>query len=237
MRLVMLDTETTGLRVEEGHRLIEIGCIECMDRRITERHFHVYLNPEREVDEGAAQVHGMTWDMLRDKPLFAAVVNDFLSFIEGARVVIHNAEFDRGFLDSELRRAGMKPFASYVDSIVDSLTHARDLHPGQRNSLDALCQRYAIASDHRVLHGALLDARLLADVYLAMTRGQESLAIGEDDDSAGTPLASLADVSRLVVRRASDQENAAHESILDDIARASKSGVVWRSDRQKTAST
>lgn len=236
MRLVMLDTETTGLRVEEGHRLIEIGCIECMDRRITERHFHVYLNPEREVDEGAAQVHGMTWDMLKDKPLFGDVVSDFLSFVEGARVVIHNAEFDRGFLDAELRRAGFKPFAQYVENIVDSLGQARDLHPGQRNSLDALCQRYAIANDHRVLHGALLDARLLADVYLAMTRGQESLAIGDDDEGVGMPLASLADVSKLLVRRASEQENTAHESILDEIAHASKSGVVWRASDPKTAS-
>lgn len=230
MRLIMLDTETTGLRVEEGHRLIEIGAIECMDRRITEHHFHVYLNPEREVDEGAAQVHGMTWEMLKDKPLFADVAKDFLAFVQGARVVIHNAEFDRGFLDAELARAGLAPFAQHVEAIVDSLSHARDLHPGQRNSLDALCQRYAIANDHRVLHGALLDARLLADVYLAMTRGQESLAIGEDDEACALPVASLADVSRLVVRRASKEENAAHEAVLDDIARASKTGVVWRSD-------
>lgn len=232
MRFVMLDTETTGLRVEEGHRVIEIGCVECVDRRVTERHFHAYLNPEREVDEGAAQVHGMTWDMLKDKPLFAAVVSDFLSFVQGARIVIHNAEFDRGFLDAELSRAGLKPFAHYVESIVDSLGHARDLHPGQRNSLDALCQRYAIANEHRVLHGALLDARLLADVYLAMTRGQDSLAIGEDDDAAHVPLSSLADVSRLLVRRASQAELTAHEAVLDDIAKASKSGVLWRSSME-----
>lgn len=236
MRLIMLDTETTGLRVEEGHRVIEIGAIECMDRRVTARHFHVYLNPEREVDEGAAQVHGMTWDMLKDKPLFGDVVKDFLAFVEGARVVIHNAEFDRGFLDAELSRAGLKPFAQYVESIVDSLGHARDLHPGQRNSLDALCQRYAIVNEHRVLHGALLDARLLADVYLAMTRGQDSLAIGEEDDSAHAPLSSLADVSRLVVRRADDAENAAHEAILDGIAKASKTGVVWRLNAENAAS-
>lgn len=226
MRWVMLDTETTGLRVEEGHRLIEIGCVECIDRRITERHFHVYLNPQREVDEGARQVHGMSWDQLRDKPLFADVVDGLLEFVQGAEVVIHNADFDRGFLDEELRRAGLQPFSSYCSRIIDSLSHARDLHPGQRNSLDALCQRYSIPNDHRVLHGALLDARLLADVYLAMTRGQESLVISNDED-ATTDLMDPIDVTQLIVRRASPEELQAHEAVVREIDKLSGGRAVW----------
>ncbi|MBU3724609.1 MAG: DNA polymerase III subunit epsilon [Burkholderiaceae bacterium] len=227
MRWVMLDTETTGLRVEEGHRLIEIGCVECVDRRITDRHFHVYLNPQREVDEGARQVHGMSWDQLRDKPLFADIVDGLLEFIQGAEVVIHNADFDRGFLDEELRRIGLKPFASYCDRITDSLGRARDLHPGQRNSLDALCQRYAIANDHRVLHGALLDARLLADVYLSMTRGQESLAISSEEEVALTDSADGIDLTQLIVRRASPEELQAHQTILAEIDKQSGGRAVW----------
>lgn len=227
MRWVMLDTETTGLRVEEGHRLIEIGCVECIDRRITDRHYHVYLNPQREVDEGARQVHGMTWDQLRDKPLFADVVDGLLEFVQGAEVVIHNADFDRGFLDEELQRVGLQPFTNYCSRIIDSLGQARDLHPGQRNSLDALCQRYAIPNDHRVLHGALLDARLLADVYLAMTRGQESLVMSSDEDAATVDLVDPVDITRLLVRRASLQERQAHEAIVSDIDKLSGGRAVW----------
>lgn len=226
MRLIMLDTETTGLKVDEGHRLVEIGCVECIDRRVTEHQFHVYLNPEREVDEGAAQVHGLRWDQLKDKPKFADIADDFLAFVQGAHVVIHNADFDRGFLDSELSRAGHKPFASHVEKVIDSLVHARDLHPGQRNSLDALCQRYGISNEHRVLHGALLDATLLADVYLAMTRGQESLAISHDDDElvdARSPI----DASALMVRRAAPQERLAHEAVLAEIDKASGGKTLW----------
>ena len=226
MRWIMLDTETTGLRVDEGHRLIEIGCVECIDRRITDRHFHVYLNPQREIDEGATQVHGMTWDQLKDKPLFGDVVQEFLEFIEGAALVIHNAEFDRGFLDEELGRVGLKPLASYCASITDSLGHARELHPGQRNSLDALCQRYGISNDHRVLHGALLDARLLADVYMAMTRGQDTLAISQDDDLDLDPAYAI-DPSKIIVRRANPQERAAHEAILRDIDKVSGGNTIW----------
>ncbi len=226
MRLVILDTETTGLRVEEGHRVIEIGCVECLDRRITDQHFHVYLNPEREIDEGATQVHGMTLDQLRDKPLFADVVDEFLTFVRDATLVIHNAVFDCGFLDAELRRLGRPALSTHVEAIVDSLGRARDLHPGQRNSLDALCQRYGVRSDHRVLHGALLDARLLADVYLAMTRGQESLVMAEgaDDerDEADRP-----DIGRLRVHRAAGDELLAHEAILAEIDRVA-GGAVWR---------
>jgi DNA polymerase III subunit epsilon len=218
MRLVVLDTETTGLKVEEGHRLIEIGCVECVDRRVTERQFHVYLNPERDIDEGATQVHGMTWEHLKDKPVFAEVVDDFLEFVRDAQVVIHNAVFDCGFLDSELKRLGRSPFSRHVDQVVDSLGRARELHPGQRNSLDALCQRYMINNQHRAVHGALLDARLLADVYLAMTRGQESLEITASGghESQGESLQSL-DLSKLVVRRASDSEKQRHKELIGQI--------------------
>lgn len=226
MRFIMLDTETTGLRVEEGHRIIEIGCVECLDRRVTDRQFHVYLNPEREVDEGATQVHGLTWDQLKDKPKFSDVVDDLLEFLQGAHVVIHNAEFDRGFLDSELARAGRPAFSSHVEKVIDSLVHARDLHPGQRNSLDALCQRYGIRNDHRVLHGALLDATLLADVYLAMTRGQESLAISPDDDDSPDARAPI-DAAGMIVRRATPEEQKAHQAVLAEIDKASGGKTVW----------
>ena len=227
MRWIMLDTETTGLRVDEGHRLIEIGCVECIDRRITDRHFHVYLNPQREIDEGATQVHGMTWDQLKDKPLFGDVVQEFLEFIEGAALVIHNAEFDRGFLYEELGRVGLKPLASYCASIIDSLGHARELHPGQRNSLDALCQRYGISNDHRVLHGALLDSRLLAEVYLAMTRGQEVLLMAADDEVASGESGPPLDLSGLVVRPASPEERQAHDAVLKEIDRVSGGKLIW----------
>jgi DNA polymerase III subunit epsilon len=215
MRLVVLDTETTGLKVEEGHRLIEIGCVECVDRRVTERQFHVYLNPERDIDEGATQVHGMTWEQLKGKPLFAEIADEFLAFIRDAQIVIHNAVFDCGFIDSELKRLGLAPLTQHVAQVVDSLGRARELHPGQRNSLDALCQRYAISNAHRTVHGALLDARLLADVYLAMTRGQESLEISASSahELPGASLQSL-DLDKLVIRRANEAERQRHAEIL-----------------------
>jgi DNA polymerase-3 subunit epsilon len=230
MRIVMLDTETTGLRVEDGHRLIEIGCVECIDRRVTERHFHVYLNPEREIDEGATRVHGMTWDQLRDKPRFADIADDFLEFIAGSTLVIHNAEFDCGFLNAELKRIKRDPIHSMVAEVIDSLGRARDLHPGQRNSLDALCSRYSVANQHRVLHGALLDAQLLAEVYLAMTRGQEALAIHdpEDDQRLDPQVAGQLDLSRLRVVQPSPEELAAHQAVLDEIDRASQGKTIWR---------
>ena len=175
MRYVVLDTETTGLSPQEGHRVLEIGCVELVNRRVTTRYFHEYLNPEREVDAGAAAVHGMTWDSLKDKPLFADVVEQFLEFVAGSRVVIHNAAFDVGFLDAELARLNKPKFEHYVDQVIDSLWLARDTFPGKRNSLDALCDRFGISNQHRVLHGALLDSQLLGEVYLALTRGQSAL--------------------------------------------------------------
>jgi DNA polymerase III subunit epsilon len=215
MRLLVLDTETTGLKVEEGHRLIEIGCVEVTNRQVSETHFHYLLNPDREIDEGATAVHGFTWDRLKTEPRFADVVEPFLSFIQNATLVIHNAPFDTGFIDAELKRVGRPPLAQHAHQVIDSLAMARERHPGQRNSLDALCQRYGVSNEHRVLHGALLDAQLLADVYLAMTRGQESLRISDEDHPSEQAM-SLKDLGLhdLVVRRANDQELAAHDQFL-----------------------
>ena len=172
MREVVLDTETTGIEVREGHRIIEIGCVELLDRRLTGRHFHVYINPEREVEEGAFQVHGISDEFLADKPLFADVADEFMDFIRGAQLVIHNAAFDVGFIDAELERLGRHGCVADHCSVVDTLLLARHKHPGQRNTLDALCKRYGVDNSQRELHGALLDAEILADVYLIMTGGR-----------------------------------------------------------------
>ncbi|KTD82317.1 DNA polymerase III subunit epsilon [Legionella waltersii] len=180
MRQVILDTETTGIGPEQGHRVIEIGCVELIDRKITGKHYHVYLNPERKVDDGAFRVHGISTEFLKDKPLFADVVSEFLQFIEGAELIIHNAAFDLGFLNSELRHVKWNRQIEDYCRIIDTLALARDKHPGQRNSLDALCKRYDIDHFNRDLHGALLDAEILAFVYLAMTGGQSSLFIEAD---------------------------------------------------------
>lgn len=230
MRFIMLDTETTGLKVEEGHRLIEIGCIELSDRQITERTLHFYVNPERDIDEGAIAVHGITLDKLLDKPRFAEIAQEFVTFIAGSKLVIHNAPFDLGFLDAELASAGLGKVADHVETVIDTLVMARELHPGQRNSLDALCARYSVNNEHRVLHGALLDARLLADVYLAMTRGQDSLGISEDDAAALALDNTIANIpkEKLVVLRASPEELAAHEAILDQIDRESGGKTIWK---------
>ena len=230
MRFIMLDTETTGLKVEEGHRLIEIGCIELSGRQITERTLHFYVNPERDIDEGAIAVHGITLDKLLDKPRFAEIAQEFVTFIAGSKLVIHNAPFDLGFLDAELASAGLGKVADHVETVIDTLVMARELHPGQRNSLDALCARYSVNNEHRVLHGALLDARLLADVYLAMTRGQDSLGISEDDAAALALDNTIANIpkEKLVVLRASPEELAAHEAILEQIDRESGGKTIWK---------
>ena len=229
MRLVVLDTETTGLKVEDGHRIIEIGCIELIDRRASGRRLHLYINPEREVDEGAAQVHGFTWEMLQDKPRFAQIADEFLGFVDGAHLIIHNAPFDLGFLNAELDRLGQPSLQAVVAQVTDSLKMARELHPGQRNSLDALCTRYGVANDHRVLHGALLDAELLSEVYLAMTRGQETLDMMPVEDRAATQAALAAmDLSQLIVVEPTPEEWAAHERVLDEIDKACPDGALWR---------
>ncbi len=227
-RLVVLDTETTGLEAKDGHRIIEIGAIEIVSRRITERRFHQYVNPERECDEGALAVHGINRQFLEDKPKFCDIVDDLIAFVDGAEVIIHNAEFDVEFLDAELARIGRNRFTEYCMKIVCSLRHAREQHPGKRNSLDALCERYAVSNAHRTLHGALLDAGLLADVFLAMTRGQDSLVIDVLDDDALTANFGPIDVAQLIAVAISEQEMAAHETLLDGIEREAKRRTVWR---------
>lgn len=227
MRQVILDTETTGLEVKDGHRIIEIGCLELVGRRLTEHRFHRYLNPERPNDEGALAVHGLTDEFLADKPKFAEVADELLDFVRDAEVIIHNAPFDLEFLDAELARLQRKLFAAHCAKVTDSLRLARELHPGKRNSLDALCERYQVSNTHRTLHGALLDAGLLAEVYLAMTRGQDTLEIGlasTADIDVGAPV----DASLLIVLPATVEERAAHEKVLDAIQKASKGIPVWR---------
>jgi DNA polymerase III subunit epsilon len=230
MRQVVLDTETTGLSVEDGHRIIEIGCLELLNRRVTGRNLHFYVNPERTIDEGAVQVHGITEEMLRDKPRFGEVADEVMAFVEGAEVIIHNAPFDVAFLDSELVRLGRPSFVRACASVCDTLRMARELHPGKRNSLDALCERYSVSNAHRKLHGALLDAELLADVYLAMTRGQDSLEIslqpsgggrGEDGADLDWPPSGLA------VVKADERELDCHAQALAAIEKEAGRPSLW----------
>ena len=227
MRRIVLDTETTGLEPSEGHRIIELACLELNGRRTTGRHFHRYVNPERAIDLAASQVHGLTADDLADKPRFADIVDEFLEFVEGSELLIHNAPFDVAFLDAELVRLGRPKLATFC-TVSDTLAMARDLHPGKKNSLDALCERYAVDHSKRTLHGALLDAQLLADVWLAMTRGQETLDIIMQ--SAPGPSMALSDAPRegaLVVVRATDEELAEHEALCRRIEKESKGKCLW----------
>jgi len=229
-RLVVLDTETTGLDAKDGDRVIEIGCVEILGRRLSERTFQTYLNPEREVELGATRVHGLTREDLMAKPKFAAVAAEFLDFIRGAELVIHNADFDVGFLDLELALCGLPPLREHVARVVDTLALARESHPGKKNSLDAICERYAIDHSNRTLHGALLDARLLAECYLAMTRGQESLVMElETPQAAAAALAALQlDVSSLIVVPALPDEVALHEKYLDGMEKEARAPSLWR---------
>ncbi len=224
MRQIVLDTETTGLDPRSGHRIIEVACIELVNRRLTGHHLHKYINPEREIDEGAQAVHGITLEFLADKPKFADVVDEFLEFINGAELIIHNAPFDIGFLNAELRRLDRVPVETICNGVVDTLRMAKDLHPGKRNSLDALCERYEIDNSSRTLHGALLDTELLADVFLAMTRGQNTLMI--EPDAAPRPTlgadGQVRERKPLIVRRASVDEIAEHERVLAAIDKESK---------------
>ena len=230
MRQVVLDTETTGLEVGQGHRIIEIGAVELIDRRISGRQFHEYINPERDIEDGALEVHGITREFLADKPRFFEIVEDFLQFIEGAELVIHNAEFDLGFINAELALLESPvPALALDESVIDTLEVARDLHPGQRNSLDALCKRYELDNSNRALHGALLDAEILADVYLAMTGGQTDLGLSFDSfsrDHAVTGEMGGEDLGPLVVVRAGEAEQAAHEARLQAI-RQSSGRCLW----------
>ncbi|MCC6211804.1 MAG: DNA polymerase III subunit epsilon [Burkholderiales bacterium] len=229
-RQIVLDTETTGLHARLGDRVIEIGCVELLGRGVSDRHFHRYLNPERAIEEGAAKVHGLSDEFLADKPRFAEVAGDFVEYVAGAELIIHNAAFDVEFLDQELALAGRKKLSEYCPSVVDTLAMARELHPGKRNGLDALCERYGISNAHRTLHGALLDARLLAEVYLALTRGQDSLAMDLAPAGEAAAAAVRVDARKLTVLRASAEEAAAHDKILDAIDRAAKDqgGSLWR---------
>ena len=230
MRQIVLDTETTGLEPTQGHRIIEIGCTELMDRRPTGNDFHVYLNPERSIDAGAEAVHGLSSDFLSSKPLFASIVEGFLEYVGDAELVIHNAPFDMGFINHEL--ALLKPARPKLDlqcAILDTLPMARKMHPGQRNSLDALCKRYMVDNSKRDLHGALLDARLLADVYLAMTGGQETLFGAESASQSAEDEAKFEIDAKLklVVQTANADECSAHKTFLDKLS--SKSGQdIWR---------
>jgi DNA polymerase-3 subunit epsilon len=232
MRQIFLDTETTGLSPENGDRVIEIGCIEMDGRRLTGRTLHHYLNPDRKSHEDAVKVHGLTDEFLADKPRFAALVDEILAFVEGAEIIIHNAAFDVGFLNEELRRVGRPPFPSHVAQITDSLLMAREQFPGKSNSLDALCKRLEVDNTNRTLHGALLDAGLLAEVYIRMTRGQDSLAMelsGGSRDANGVQVAQVdLGTFALPVLAASDAECAAHEVVLAEIDKASGGKTLWR---------
>ena len=222
-----MDTEKTGLNPNLGHRLVEVAAIELDDRKVSDRTFHRYLNPERDIDEGAANVHGLTLDRLQDEPKFAEIAPAFLEFISGAELIIHNAPFDMGFLNSELARAGLPLLENPV---IDTLKVAKDLHPGKKNNLNALCDRYLIDNSHRVLHGALLDTELLAEVYLAMTRGQESL-LGDDTDIHEEQLVVAGgDTQRVSIRvvMASEEETVQHAKQLVDIEKASKGSCLWK---------
>ncbi|MGY6274933.1 DNA polymerase III subunit epsilon [Methylomonas sp. MgM2] len=232
-RQVVLDTETTGINPKEGHKIIEIGCVELINRRLSQNRFHVYLNPDREIDAGAIEVHGITNEFLRDKPRFADVVEDFMAFTAGAELIIHNAPFDVGFLNHELSLLENETRSVETNSTVfDTLTYARKKHPGARNSLDALCKRYGIDNSHRDLHGALLDAEILADVYLIMTGGQSSL-LDEGDQIENTEQEQFvrlsADRPALKVVRCNSDELAAHRERLESIAKMS-GNCIWLRD-------
>ena len=237
-RQIVLDTETTGLSAAAGDRIIEIGCVELVNRRLTGNNLHLYLNPERDSHEDALKVHGISNEFLRDKPRFAEVVDDILAYLEGAELIIHNAAFDRGFIDYELSLLGAPPrkLADYCVAITDTLELARRKHPGQKNNLDALCKRYQIDNSHRELHGALLDARILADVYIRMTGGQASLVLQADDNQEQGGEMEVSPVSSerrpLRIVRALPEELAAHEQRLDSLQKAAGT-VLWRTLAQR----
>lgn len=231
MRQVILDTETTGLNAATGDRIIEIGCVELINRRLSNRTFHHYINPEREVDAGAYAVHGLSREFLADKPLFAHIADELIEFLADAELIIHNAPFDLGFLESEFNRLKRPSFKAQLNKVIDTLVDARQMFPGKRNSLDALCDRFAISNQHRTLHGALLDAQLLSEVYLAMTRGQEDLTIDLIDydstiDATGHVRALP---TNLIVLQASAADYQAHETVLAEIAKVCKKESVWGS--------
>jgi DNA polymerase-3 subunit epsilon len=233
-RQIFLDTETTGLSPESGDRIIEIGCVEMINRRLTGRHLHFYFNPERPNHEDAVRIHGLTDEFLADKPLFGSLADEILAYCEGAEIIIHNASFDVGFLTAELRRVGKGVFADHVAGVLDTLVMAREMFPGKSNSLDALCRRLEVDNTHRKLHGALMDAELLAEVYINMTRGQDALLIdvgsgGEDGSDSGARLVAI-DFSQfdLPVLAPTPEEAAAFDTALADIDKASGGKALWK---------
>ena len=230
-RIVVLDTETTGLNARSGDRIIEVGCVELVNRQLTGNNFHSYITPERDSEDGALAVHGLTTEFLSDKPKFSEIADALLDYVSGAEVIIHNASFDLGFLNAELERLSLPRFNDHVENIVDTLLQAREMFPGKRNSLDALCDRLGVSNSHRTFHGALLDAALLAEVYLAMTRGQNSLTMEmeierpETDASGELVITAMADI---IVLPASTEEATAHEAILNGLDKQVKGVCVWR---------
>jgi DNA polymerase-3 subunit epsilon len=230
MRQIFLDTETTGLSPEAGDRVIEIGCVEMVNRRLTDNNLHFYLNPQRSSHEDALRVHGLTDEFLADKPLFAQVVDDLLAYLKDAEIIIHNASFDIGFLNEELKRVGRPKFPTFVASVTDSLVLAREMFPGKANSLDALCRRLEVDNTNRTLHGALLDAGLLAEVYIRMTRGQDSLVQAEPEEGSAQFAVEAVDFSQLQlpVLAANDEEASAHAAVLAELDKASGGKTVWR---------
>ena len=237
MRQIFLDTETTGLSPERGDRIVELGCIEMVNRRLTGRSLHRYINPERASHPDALRVHGLTQDFLADKPLFATIADEMLEFIAGAEVIIHNAAFDVGFINAELKRLGRPFVADSAARITDSLTMARNLFPGKANSLDALCKRLEVDNSNRDLHGALLDAGLLAEVYIRMTRGQNSLVIDAQDEGGVQQSHEPVDLSQfdLVQLSVSDEERAAHDALISDVNKASGGKAIWKASNSSMA--
>jgi len=230
MRQLILDTETTGLEPALGHRVIELAAVELVNRRPTGRSVHFYVNPERDIDAGATDVHGLTWEMLRDKPRFADIAPEFIEFARGAQWIIHNAPFDVAFLDEELKRLDLPTTLALADEVIDTLALARDAFPGKKNSLDALCERFGVQHAHRTLHGALLDAQLLSEVYLAMTRGQESLTIDiavPTLSAVGALAAGDGAAATIRVLGPSADELAAHRAYLSELDRVSKGACLW----------
>lgn len=226
MRQIFLDTETTGLSPAQGHRIIEIAAIEMVNRRPTHRHFHMYLNPQREIDLAAQEVHGITLEFLQDKPLFESIANEFLQFIRDSELIIHNAPFDVGFLNNELGRIGLQPIETLCDKITDTLRMAKDTRPGQRNNLDALCRHFGIDNAKRTLHGALLDAELLAEVYMAMTRGQDSLMMDLVQNEPVMQMAHHNDKPRMLkILHADSAELVAHQEYINGLSKAG--AKVW----------
>lgn len=221
MRQIFLDTETTGLYPDQGHRIIEIAAVEIFNRRPTQRHFHIYINPEREIDPGAQEVHGISLEFLQDKPLFAQIAEEFIEFVRGAELIIHNAPFDIGFLNMELAKLNQDKLETHVSGIIDTLKMAKEMRPGQRNNLDALCRHFGIDNSQRTLHGALLDAELLAEVYIAMTRGQESLLMELSSPVEQVTQASVAvDLSVLKLLTANEEELIAHQQYIEGLAKS-----------------